>query len=298
MMMKRVERVARKVAPCNGERESEVREWLRAVETSGMSETETVLLAKETARGKLFREMVRQKLNTWRDIKQGVQGVFLAHNHAALLRQALHRVRQDPRESLRQFNLRFRELIDEAFGSIMAPAEEEHAVNAYLAALTSDAVADRVLEDGRVPSTLAAAIGKASARERIEEMKRAAGRRTRTDSVQAVMEQPGGEEKDADLSAKVEALTLAVASLVAAKAGGAPCGYCGKMGHPEAKCWAKHGRPGAGGQSAGAPMATGEPRRPKLRWTDDGQPICASCGGIGHLRRDCPSAAHTLTPKN
>lgn len=283
MMMKRVERVAKKIAPCNGEKENEVREWLRAVETSGLSEQETVLLAQETARGKLFRELVRQKRQTWREVKSGIQGVFVAHNHAALQRQALHRVRQDPRESLRHFNLRFRELIEEAFEGSLSSAEEEFVVNAYLAALASDRVVDRVLEDGKVPSHLTVAMEKASGEDRIQEMKRAAGRSTHQDINEIREREPEG---SAALDQKIEALTAAVASLVAKSNGPAPCGHCGKLGHSETSCWAKHGRPGAGRQRTG-----------NLRWTDDGQPICAACQQAGHLRRECPRAAG-MQPKN
>lgn len=322
LAMKRIERVAKKISPCSGEKEAEVREWLKAIEYSGLPCEFNVQLAYETARGKLYRELVRSKPKSWPSLRQLVQETFLAHNYTALCKRALQQVRQDPRESLRSFNIRFKELVDEAYPLLQTYADEENIVNCYLKALASDNVVDRgVLAEGEVPSTLKEAMEASLKYEKIDEIKRAAGRIPRADRIQVLRQEKPRESTDDSneclrqelaqklnhVNAKLEAFeervdmmndeiirqlkTCVIGQSEVASRSPSPrtrevpvCRHCNRRGHGEANCWSKfpHLRP----EREKTPVPGLRPQRP-LQWTEDGRPICLKCNRAGHMRRQC-----------
>jgi len=206
--MKKVDRAARKMKGCDGEKVEDVKEWLKNVEYSGLDEELKIKLAYDTARGRLFREIVRFPSKTWEDLKKHVTQTFVAHNYQALVKRSLQKVKQDPKESLRAFNLRFREMAEEAY-PYATLAEREIIVNAYLAALSAERIVDKVLENGFSPDNLDEAMEAALKYDIVEELKRAAGRDGRREKINELRES----QVNSEITDQVATLTKVVSEL-------------------------------------------------------------------------------------
>lgn len=194
---KAIERAAKKVTACEGKEKDKVKQWAYEVGKALVSPSEKVLLARYTARGALDDYLSTTHEDTWEALRQHALSKFVAHNYQHLARRQVQRVRQGVKEPLTVFNIRFEREATEGYTHPWTDTEESVLVDAYLAALANEAVADDVMEEGELPSTLEEAMGRAEKRLRKEEIKRAAGRDTRTQNISEV----------SDLRAEVAALT-------------------------------------------------------------------------------------------
>lgn len=304
----RVERAARKIKSCDGREPEQVKDWIRAVSAAALTGKNQSALAMETSRGRLAAEIARTSAPSWEVLRQELLEKFVAHDFARLQRRALQKLRQDPKESLRAFNWRFQDVVDDGYPSTVVEAEEESVVSAYLAALYSEKIVDKILEDGIPPHSLEEAMDRAMVYEKMAEAKQVAGRDARPVHISEAREQRAATDSQVDitrLEAQVAALTTQVKKLQAAPTEERPllpqplnpqaapyqpaalphdqsspaaistqrptvtCFRCGKVGHVIRQCrWQA-------------------PPRPSPNWTPDGRPVCFGCRCEGHVIKEC-----------
>ena len=310
LRMKEIDRAARKIKACDGKDMELLKQWVKDVSYAVINNEHRVALAIEAARGRLAKEIGKCDAKSWEELKNYVMDTFIAHDYRKLQRRALTGIRQDQKESLRTFNFRFLDMVEEAYEGSLTESEEEQAINAYLAALYIERYVEKILEEGETPVSLAEAMKRAQTFDRIAELKKASGRAERSVKVAALRDGVAEETSDvAKLQAEVAALTATVHKLQAAPVEGIPampqplntenpsfviqppsttqqlqqrtghvqdsriivCFKCGKPGHVIRECrW----------QTA---------PKPSRNFDADGRPICFTCRQSGHIARDCRS---------
>ena len=304
---KLIDRSVKKIKNCNGVNTEHVREWLRAISHSQLSDVDKIHLARETARERLLTELQKNQWVGYAELREWVLDNFVAHNFVRQQRQALRKIHQDPREPLRSFNWRFSDLVEEAYPR--GANSEESVIDAYLAALYSERCVEKILENGENPISLTQAMNKAQVYDKIAEIKSSAGRETRVNRVAGLREERQNviEDDDDDIStlkAKVAALTRDVEKLTVVpvthdkslintstpQPTPAPVELRAMPPPTNLSYRANTNTPPQGivcyncGQKGHVQRQCGFPRR---NLTTQGKPVCYRCQKVGHFIRDC-----------
>jgi hypothetical protein len=270
--------------------------WLREIEFSGLSDEYKVCLALECARGRLYREVIHCSQTGWKELKAMIQEAFLAHNYIALQKKALESIKQSSSEGLRAFNLKFRDLAQEAYPN-PTQTEVEILVNRYLSALYSEKVVDKIL-DKRIPETLNEAMELALQMIKADEIKLASGRSARVDAIHGLRD---------GASAPAESEIKAISSLVT-QSNQSVNQLTGEVQKLVQAMQANAPTPATAAEAAmnyrqTPPInASAQGNKPRFLWDSSGRPVCFHCRVIGHMKRECPvlinANTQPLTSKN
>ena len=153
-----VDREAGRLDCCDGEDPAQVKKYLKEVQL--VPDNHKLEVVRRTARGPLRREFERYVTGhlaaNWGAIAHHLTSSFVSSDNQEALRGELHKIKQEPFETILSFNRRFRELAQDAYpapGGNRNADQERQLIRAYGKGLALDKVARKLTAQGW-PATL------------------------------------------------------------------------------------------------------------------------------------------------
>ena len=280
---KKVEKLIKQTAWCDGSSTSATRTWLQDIDLAfgRVGHASIIEVVSSTVTGPLRKEIERfiseviqgdnviRDAVPWAQVRAHVVTNFLNVDEAAALRDSLEQMRQSAYETDASYNRRFRDLADAAF-PVPTRNDDQHRlmVRAYARGLRSATVAVKMTEDAN-PATLDAAI---------TWVNHYSGRQ---DAVSRLgLDRPGVEPMDIGsvpppAPPPQSPLNEAITQVLRGQE---------RLMTKLAKLDLANTRP----PPRQGPRPPPGPRDRPPAWTPDGQPRCFACGNVGHMRRFCP----------
>lgn len=288
---RKAEAQAKRIRNCDGSSTQRLREWFRDIELTIPYASRTVYIASLTAEGALRLELEKflagqndRAAVEWNAVQKHLQKTFLSLHEDEKLRDELEQIKRNPYETTATYGRRFSETADLAYPSSQRNQDQQRTMlRTYMKGLKDEKLVLRLVQE-RGPKDYLEAIesvaqyesdsysvyralnGEAPPPERQEEPM----------DISAVKEQgaTGGESRLDSIERKINGLTREFTKLMAAERG--------PRGAPEP------GRRERGQWNQGASRPPPPRRRPLLKFTEDGRPICARCDRAGHMKAECP----------
>jgi hypothetical protein len=284
---------AKKVQNCDGSSPQRLREWFRDIDMTKSYTARTVYVASLTAEGalrveleKYLNSLANRANATWDGLRVHLQKSFLSQHEAERLRDEVETVIRQPYETTTSYGRRFSEAADIAYPAANRNADQQRVMlRAYMKGLNNEKLVLRLVQE-RGPAdyleaieavakyeadsyTVYRALNGAAPPERFEEPMEVSEYKSKDVTASAG---DTAQKQLNDIRRQVTGLSREFTKLMA-------------QGRKPVKGEAtREHRQKQQGTSNGYQTPR---RRPPLKFTSDGKPICARCDQPGHMRREC-----------